>query len=59
MQAMAEAVCASGKIGYENATSAENALVWLRRKGRDEQRVYRCGRCGYWHLTSIPLGANK
>lgn len=51
--------CPSGKIRYRSELNAERALAkalldnWSgRRPWRKEQRVYRCPKCTYWHLTS-------
>lgn len=51
--------CASGKRAYPDQLTAERVLgrIWSTCKpGRQlECRAYHCGRCGHWHLTSMPL----
>lgn len=46
---------ACGKVGYRDEIEAKIALGLSRQKvlrERCEQRVYRCDRCPFWHLTS-------
>lgn len=47
--------CGSGKIRYPDELAARTALVFMPDKEkRREARVYRCPRCGGFHLTSRP-----
>jgi hypothetical protein len=43
------------KRGYPTQLIAFKALAAMRRKGRDEKRVYRCPHCRRWHTTRRPL----
>ena len=45
---------ASGKVGYANQAGAELMIDLLNAKGHAVCEVYKCGRCGNWHLTSMP-----
>lgn len=51
--------CASGKRVYPDQRNAQKVLgrIWSTCKPgrRLECRAYHCGRCGRWHLTSMPL----
>lgn len=51
--------CATGKRGYPDRHTAQRVLsrIWSTCKPgrRLECRAYHCGRCGRWHLTSMPL----
>lgn len=50
--------CRTGKVPYRAEHEARVALVGaiiarnLGKTQRQETRVYRCGFCGCWHLTS-------
>ena len=58
-------VCETGKLRYRDRTQAGDALTIARHQGaaarslgehtsRNECRVYACGACGGFHLTSKP-----
>lgn len=53
--------CRSGKRTYPDQETADEMLtrIWSRcGPGRRlECRAYHCGRCGQWHLTSMPLAS--
>ncbi|GAA4706200.1 hypothetical protein [Streptomyces youssoufiensis] len=50
----APSTCRTGKIRYRDRIEAKLAMAGAGRKGRDEQRVYRCEHCHGFHLTSTP-----
>lgn len=43
---------ATGKISYATRAKAVKGLRHPRSANRHACRVYRCGLCGHWHLTS-------
>lgn len=49
------------KIRYRDELGAQIALssinARLRKKNRNESRIYRCPGCNGWHLTSTPKNA--
>jgi len=55
----ARARCVTGKRSYPDHHTAQEVLgqIWATCKPgrRLECRAYHCGRCGRWHLTSMPL----
>lgn len=48
------------KWGYDTKYFAEKIILAnLKKKSRQENRVYKCEHCGKWHLTHKPQISNK
>jgi hypothetical protein len=46
--------CKTGKTVYLSQIVAERALAACVRQGREEQSIYPCPDCHYWHLSHLP-----
>lgn len=50
----ADTRCQTGKVCYPVRDYAKRAARRLLSRGHGEQRAYRCGLCGYYHIGHAP-----